>query len=193
MAQGLRSGDPDIEYAEPDLLLQTAQAGWSPADPLAATARARGSHPWLAQPPRPAAVASAILSSYSADTRRGAARVRVGACVSVACAWKNAENFAGLARDTKMATDRAVYACPPPPTINMNVLLYSSPQEGDPRTPGCRAQACYIRVLSPPPYHRRIPSMHAPVEQYLLITSSRLGRHKGPGSATPAAVGQLGE
>ena len=34
VAQGLRSGDPDIEYAEPDLLLQTAQAGWSPADPL---------------------------------------------------------------------------------------------------------------------------------------------------------------
>lgn len=34
VAQGLRASDPDIEYAEPDLLLQTAQAGWSPADPL---------------------------------------------------------------------------------------------------------------------------------------------------------------
>lgn len=34
VAQGVRAADPDVEYAEPDLLLQTAQSGWSPADPM---------------------------------------------------------------------------------------------------------------------------------------------------------------
>jgi serine protease len=34
MAVNLRAGDASIEYAEPDLLLQTAQSAWTPSDPL---------------------------------------------------------------------------------------------------------------------------------------------------------------
>ena len=34
VAQAMRAADPSVEYVEPDLLLQAAQDGWSPADPM---------------------------------------------------------------------------------------------------------------------------------------------------------------
>jgi serine protease len=34
VAQNMRAGDPNVEYAEPDLLLQSMQSGFSPADPM---------------------------------------------------------------------------------------------------------------------------------------------------------------